>query len=141
MQAALARPESKRVLYLGGPIDLQEHNGRYHEFHTEINWKGMGITPYCPLCECQGLTDEQCMEQNMLIVRRAWLALFDLRTHSVGTPIEMFLRCWVHSRPAILIGSERSMFIRQTIDRFPNTYLVPNRTIAIDKIQEILING
>jgi len=33
------------------------------------------------------------------------------------------------------------MFIRQTIDRFPNTYLVPNRTIAIDKIQEILING
>lgn len=77
----------------------------------------------------------------MLLVKEAWLAIFDLKHHSIGTPIEMFLRCWVHHKQAILIGSEDSLFIRQTIDRFRHTYLVPSKTIAIDKVLEITIDG
>lgn len=71
------------------------------------------------------------MTQNMIMVREASLAIFDLRFYSIGTPIEMFLRCWVHGKPSILIGTEKSLFIRQTMDRFPGHTLVSDPEQAL----------
>lgn len=130
-----------RVVYLGGPIDLvPTDNTRIDDFHRAIEWEKAGLKPYCPRCECMGLTDAQAIEQNMFMLGQAWLGIFDLRTHSIGTPIEMFLRCWIHQKPALLIGDERSMFIRETVNRF-GAKLAPNRRIALDTVLEMSLNG
>lgn len=121
-----------RVVYLGGPIDLSGSD----VFHQTVDWEGMGLTAYCPRCECRGLTDGQCIEQNMLMVREAWLAVFNLTSHTIGTPIEMFLRCWIHQKPAIIIGEEKSLFIRETNSRF-KTEVVPSLGHAVARIKEI----
>lgn len=73
----------------------------------------------------------------MLILKEAYLAVFDLRSHSIGTPIEMFLRVWVHDLRAIIIGTEESLFIRQTLDRYPQVDLVPDVDTAIVKARSL----
>lgn len=128
--AKKSRATQPRVVYLGGPIDYAVGDS-VHELHHRKEWKELGLTPYCPRCECVGLSDEQAMLQNMLMVRESALAIFDLRFYSIGTPIEMFLRCWVHEKPAILIGTEDSLFVRQTLDRFPGHTLVSDLEEAL----------
>lgn len=131
--------KEKKVVYLGGPIDFAPGLSA-DRFHQDVDWKGMGLTPYCPRCECRGLSDELAIDQNMLVLREAWLGIFDLRAHTIGTPIEMFLRCWIHQSPAIIIGKEESLFIRETERRF-GTFVVPTTRRAIAILMEITSNG
>lgn len=127
----------RRTVYLGGPIDL----GGSDAFHRDIDWYSMGLQVYCPRCECDGLSDELCIQQNMHMLREAWLAVFDLQHHSIGTPIEMFLRCWIHQERAVIIGDKRrSLFIRHTANRF-GVYVAPTLSHALAQIKEIASNG
>lgn len=102
-------------------------------------WDRVG-RPYCPRCECVGLGDEQIIDWNRDALMEARVAVLDLRTHSIGTPIEMFWRCWVAEKPAILIAKEGSVFVRETARRFNHVWVVdhPSRTV---RIVETLING
>lgn len=130
-------PKTQRSVYLGGPIDYVRADDEWHQRREWIQW---GLHPYCPRCECQGLSDEEAMTQNMFAVKESWLCVFDLRARTIGTPIEMFLRCWVHERPAIIIGGRESLFVRQTMDRF-NVPVVRNHEDTLRQIQEMLSNG
>jgi hypothetical protein len=102
------------LLYLGGPVDfnLEDHKSAWQHWG---DWELTGLYPYCPRCECAGLTDAQIMEKNRRAVMRAKLAIFDLRSHSVGTPIEMYMRLFRREKASILIGSWQSVFIRVAV--------------------------
>lgn len=105
------------LLYLGGPVDFNQEDHRKAWQHWP-DWELTGLYPYCPRCECAGLTDDQIMEKNRKALMGARLAIFDLRSHSVGTPIELYLRLWRREKDSILIGSRASVFIRVSADRF-----------------------
>lgn len=111
------RREDQGLLYLGGPVDfnLEDHQKAWQHWP---DWELTGLYPYCPRCECAGLTDEQIMEKNRKALMGARLALFDLRSHSVGTPIELYMRLWRREKLSILIGDPQSVFIRYSADRF-----------------------
>lgn len=113
--------DSKPVLYLGGPVD-------YAPEHLGVDWRhwpawtiGGKYDPYCPKCGCDDLLDpELIIVRNRNMLRIAAIAVLDLRSHSIGTPIEMYWRLWVQDRAAILITrEERSIFIEHTVDKYP----------------------
>lgn len=120
------------VVYLGGPIDysVPAADAWRHDPEWEKVYK-----VYCPRCECMGLTDEQVIVQNMAVLKQAAMAVFDLTFHSVGTPIEMFLRCWIYEKPAVLIAKE-GVFVRETQRRY-GTPVVPTKFQA----QQLLVEG
>lgn len=110
------RAPGQGLLYLGGPVDFNEEDHQKAWQHWP-DWELTSLYPYCPRCECQGLTDSQIMEKNRKAVMEAKLAIFDLRSHSVGTPIELYIRLWRRQKLSILIADPRSVFVRVSVDQ------------------------
>lgn len=110
------------------------HPGR--DWRHLPGWAEIG-EPYCPKCRCVGLNDEQAMDKNLSALALARLAIFDLSHHSIGTPIEMYLRVWRLRRPAILISREGSLFVRYTETHYP-TMRVDTPQHALEITKEIL---
>jgi hypothetical protein len=110
----------KRLIYLGGPVDyaaVEHMDGWQHQWAWDTDGQ---YSPYCPRCEGVGLTDEQIINQNHGALMSAHIVILDLRSHSIGTPIEMFWRLWVAEKSAILITrKEPSVYVRFTLDRYP----------------------
>lgn len=110
------RGPEQGLLYLGGPVDYDPGDHEKAWQHWE-DWALTGLYPYCPRCECTGLTDEQIYEKNRKALMEAKLAVFDLTSHSVGTPIELYMRVWRRQKPSILVGKE-GVFLRLSRDLY-----------------------
>ena len=107
--SALTSP-GQRDVYLGGPIDYAEYDADGWR-HIEL-WDGLDT--YCPVCECRDLEDEDVIIQNERALREAKVAivLLERNTHSVGSPIEAYLR--VHTgKPTIIVQPKpHGVFVR-----------------------------
>jgi len=111
------RPEPLNLIYLGGPVDYATHDTE-KDWHHWSSWEELG-EPYCPRCRCAGLSDDEVISQNRWALSIARLAILDLRSHSIGTPIEMFWRLWEMRKSAVLIARPGSVFIRYTEAHYP----------------------
>lgn len=128
--------EANSLIYLGGPVDYASHNLDRDWRHWPA-WKELELTPYCPKCECAGLSDVGIIEQNKAALMVAHFAILDLRSHSIGTPIEMFWRLWQGNRPTILIAKEGSVFVRYTTQHYP-AVVVADEAQALEAVKLLL---
>lgn len=87
------------------------------------------------------MSDASIIEVNYERLVHSELAVLDLRTHSIGTPIEMYWRVWQLERKTILIVKEGSVFVRETARRFSRkVWLVDHPTQTVE-IAEKILNG
>lgn len=128
----------KPVLYLGGPVDYATHDTADAWQHWPV-WNRLGIG-WCPRCRCEGMADEAIIESCYRSVTTAPLAIMDLRTHSIGTPIELYWRAWGMELPTIIVAKEGSVFIRETARRF-HRVVVTTSIHQAPYIAEEILNG
>lgn len=102
---------------MGGAVDFnaEDHLKAWQHWPQ---WAALGFEPYCPKCECAGLTDDQVINQNYWKLRYAQVCILDLRKRSIGTPIELYWRVWQQRKSAILIAEPGSVFIRYSVQQF-----------------------
>lgn len=121
---------SRGTLYMGGPVDYSQEDHQKAWQHWP-EWEEIGFAPYCPKCECQGLSDSEIIYKNKVALLQAEVCLLDLRGKSIGTPIEMFWRVWDNEASAILIVSPGSVFVRYTTRTYKNVFVVSSPKEAL----------
>ncbi len=126
-------------IYLGGPVDYAGHDIPEAWQHYPA-WSRMG-DPYCPRCRCVGMADESIISANYAALMSAEVAILDLRTHSIGTPIEMYWRVWQAERKTVLIVKEGSVFVRETHRRFGRRVRLTDHPTQTVEIVENMLNG
>lgn len=122
------------LIYLGGAVDAAqgEHDRSWQ--HWEEWWQ-VG-EPYCPKCRCRGLPGDKIIEKNLEALHQAKYCVLDLRSYSIGTPIEMYWRAWLGELPAIIIHSGSSVFVQHVLSINPRVILVATPEEALRSLQE-----
>lgn len=101
-------------VYLGGAVDLAHSVHDMFDWRHDRMWIEAGIRTYCPKCECAGIADPQeIIRKNMTALRAAPVAVFDLRSPSIGTPIEAWVRIIGYGLPSVIMYplGPRSVFV------------------------------
>lgn len=127
-------------VYLGGAIDAA------HGIHDDTDWRHSrlwgeaGIWTYCPKCECKGIgLPGKIIDKNMAALALAPVAVFDLRSESIGTPIEAWTR--FNARKSSLIVSDRYSVFVDYMTRHPWAHLqttLGGVGMLVDRVRALL---